>query len=106
MLRSETGLKLCQKWDKSWGAVFLREKAAYIYEALFGTGKVTTAFAGIPNSFTVVALENNLSLADFAINVAVAIGHENPTTISLGYEAEVGRYYSSNQLVLILNKDF
>ena len=32
MLRSETGLKLCQRWEKSWGEVFLREKAAYIYE--------------------------------------------------------------------------
>ena len=65
-----------------------------------------TAFVGIPNSFTVTALENNLNLADFAIDVAVAIGHENPTTVSLGYEAEVGRYYSSNQLVLTVNKDF
>jgi autotransporter-associated beta strand protein len=106
MLRSETGLKLCQRWEKSWGVVSLREKAAYIYETLFGTGNVTTAFAGIPTSFTVVALEKNLNLADFAIDFAMAIGHENPTTISLGYEAEVGRYYSSNQLVLTLNKDF
>jgi uncharacterized protein with beta-barrel porin domain len=106
MLRSETGVKLCQKWKKSWGVVSLHEKVAYIYETLFGTGKVTTAFAGIPTSFSVVALEKNLNLADFAIDLAVAIGHENPTTISLGYEAEVGRYYSSNQLVLTLNKDF
>jgi uncharacterized protein with beta-barrel porin domain len=106
MLRSETGVKLCVKWETNWGAFFLREKIAYVYETLFGTGSVTTAFAGVPNSFTVTALEKNLNLADFAIDFAFAVGKENPTTVSLGYEAEVGAHYWSNQLVLMLNKDF
>ncbi len=106
MLRSETGLKLCEKWEKCWGAFFLREKVAYVYETLFGTGNVTTALVGIPNSFTVTSLVKNLNLADLAIDFAVQIGRKRATTVSLGYEAEVGSHFWSNQLVLSLNQNF
>ena len=106
MARSETGLKFCEKWSFSWGAFFLKEKASYVFQKPFGTGKVKTAFTGIPSSFTVTAVNENLNLGVAAIDFLAAIGKKDPVSVNLGYEGEFGSSYWSNQIMLTLKKDF
>ena len=106
MARSETGLKFCEKWSFCWGAFFLREKVSYVFQKPFGTGIVNSAFTGIPTSFTISAVNQNLNLGDVAIDFTAAIGKRNPTCVSLGYEGEFGSKYWSNQLMLTVKKDF
>jgi autotransporter-associated beta strand protein len=106
ILRSETGVKRFERWDNCWGSFFLQEKIAYVFETLFGTDDVATALTGIPIDFTTKALQKNLNLADIAIDFAVAFGKKKSTTLSLGYEGQVGPHYWSNQVVLALNKMF
>ena len=106
MARSETGLKFCEKWSFSWGAFFLKEKASYVFQKPFGTGKIKTAFTGIPSSFTVTAVNENLNLGVAAIDFLAAIGKKDPVSVNLGYEGEFGSSYWSNQIMLTLKKDF
>lgn len=106
MLRSETGFKRSEKWEKSWGAFLLQEKIAYVFETVFGTGNVQTAFVGDPLDFTVTALQRNLNLADLSLDFSVAFGKKRATTLSFGYEGQVGAHYWANQVLLALNKDF
>jgi hypothetical protein len=106
MARSETGLKFCEKWNTCWGAVLLREKASYVFQKPFGTGTVNTALTGIPSSFTVTAVNQNLNLGVAAIDCLFAIGKKDPVSLDLGYEGEFGSHYWSNQLTLTLKKDF
>jgi autotransporter-associated beta strand protein len=106
MLRSETGLKFCEKWTRDWGSFLLREKLSYVFQKPFGTGTVNTAFTGIPTSFTVTAVDQNLNLGNIGIDFAFMSGKEKRTSITIGYEGEFGSNYWSNQLMLILEKSF
>ena len=106
LVRSETGLKFCEKWDKSWGAFLLREKLSYVFEKPFGTGTVNTAFVGTPGSFTVTAVNQNLNLGSVGLNFIAAIGKKKPYRVDLGYEGEFGSNYWSSQLNLTVSKDF
>ncbi|MBY0530319.1 MAG: autotransporter domain-containing protein [Rhabdochlamydiaceae bacterium] len=106
MMRSETGLKFCEKWQFTWGAFFLREKASYVFEKPFSTGTVNTAFVGTPGAFTVTAINQNLNLAAIGINFLIAIGKHKPVTIDLGYEGEFGSSYWTNELLLRIGKNF
>ncbi len=106
MVRSEIGLKFCEKWERSWGVFFLREKVSYVFQKPFAADTVTTALTGIPTAFTVSALNQNLNLGDVGLDFAVAIGKKKPTSINLGYEAEFGSKYWSNQFMLTVGKDF
>ena len=106
MARSETGLKVCEKWERSWGAFFLREKLSYVFQKPFGTGTVQAALTGIPTAFTVSALNHNLNLADVGLDFGIALGKNKPTTIDLSYEGEFGSRYISNQLTLTIEKAF
>jgi fibronectin-binding autotransporter adhesin len=106
MVRSETGLKFSEKWDYSWGAFFLKEKASYIFQKPYGTGTVNSTLAGAPSTFIVTSLNQNLNLGSVGIDFTAAIGKSNPTSISLGYEGEFGSKYLSNQLRLDVRKDF
>lgn len=106
MVRSETGLKFCEKWEYNWGAFLLREKASYVFEKLFGTGTVNTAFVGTPGSFTVTALNQNLNLGSIGLDFLFVIGKQRSVKIDLEYTGEFGSQYTSNQLNLTLSKDF
>ncbi len=106
MVRSETGVKFCETWEKSWGSFFLREKASYVFEKPYGVGTVNASFVGSPSNFTVAAVNQNLNLADIGIDFTVAIGKEKPISINLGYDGEFGSNYWSNQLMLTVKKAF
>ncbi len=106
MVRSETGLKFCEKWEKSWGAFFVKEKASYIFEKPFGIGTVNTAFVGMPGAFTVTAVNQNLNLGSIGLNFLVAVGKEEPVRLDFGYEGEFGSNYWSNELMLTISKSF
>ncbi|MDP1609394.1 MAG: autotransporter domain-containing protein [Chlamydiales bacterium] len=106
MVRSEIGLKFCEKWDQSWGSFFLREKASYIFEKPFGTGTVNTSFVGTPSSFTVTAVNQNLNLGSVGLNFIAAIGKEKPVKVDFGYEGEFGFNYWSSELNITVSKDF
>ena len=106
MVRSETGLKFLEKWEKSWGAFILEEKASYVFEKPFGTGTVNTSIVGTPGSFTVVAVNRNLNLGVVGLNFLVAVGKEKPIKVNLGYEGEFGANFWSNDVTLTLSKDF
>jgi uncharacterized protein with beta-barrel porin domain len=106
MVRSETGLKFSEQWEKSWGILLLKEKVSYVFEKPFGTGTVNTAFVGTPAAFTVTALNKPLNLAAVGFDVVFAIGKDNRAKISLGYEGEFGANYNSNEAIISLSKDF
>ena len=106
MARSETGLKFCEQWAFSWGSFFLREKLSYVFQKPFGTGAVNSSLTGIPTSFTVTALNQNLNLLDLAIDLTAAVGKKNPTSISLRFEGEAGSKYASSQLTLTIKQNF
>ncbi len=106
MVRSEIGLKFCEKWDTSWGAFFLTEKGSYIFEKPFGIGTVNTSFVGSPNSFTVVAVNKTLNLGSVGLNCIAAIGKEKPVKVDLGCEGEFGSNYWSSKLNVMVSKDF
>jgi uncharacterized protein with beta-barrel porin domain len=106
MLRSETGLKFSEQWQKNWGTLFLKEKVSYIFEKPFGTGRVNTAFVGTPGAFTVTAVNKPLNLAAVGVDVVFAIGKDNRAKISLGYEGEFGANYNSNEALIALSRDF
>ncbi|MCX6991105.1 MAG: autotransporter outer membrane beta-barrel domain-containing protein [Chlamydiae bacterium] len=106
MVRSETGLKFLEKWERSWGAFILKEKVSYVFEKPFGTGTVNTSFVGTPGSFTVVAVNRNLNLGAIGLNFLVAIGKQKLIKVDLGYEGEFGANFWSSDLMLTLSRDF
>ncbi len=106
IVRSETGLKFCEKWEKSWGSFSLREKVSYIFEKPFGTGTVNTTFVGIPGAFTVIAVNQNLNLGSIGLNLLFSIGKEEPVKLDFGYEGEFGSNYWSNDIMLTISKGF
>jgi autotransporter-associated beta strand protein len=106
MVRSETGIKFCEKWTYDWGAFLLKEKAAYIFEKPFGTGTVNASFVGTPSSFTVTAVNENLNLGSVGLGFMVAVGKERPVKVDLDYAGEFGDHYWSNELMLTLSKHF
>jgi hypothetical protein len=106
MVRSETGLKFYETWEKSWGVVVLKEKASYIFEKPFGTGTVNTAFVGMPGAFTVTAVNQNLNLGSIGLNFLAIVGEEKPVKFDFGYDAEFGSNYWSNELMLIISNSF
>ena len=106
MVRSETGVKVSETWEKTWGAFILKEKASYVFEKPFGTGTVNTSFSGTPGVFTVNAVNQNLNLAAIGLNFLVALGKDKPIKVDFGYEGEFGASFWSNELMLTLSKDF
>lgn len=106
MVRSETGLKFSESWEKSWGALILKEKASYVFEKPFGTGTVNTSFVGSPGSFTVTAVNQNLNLGAVGLNFLVAVGKKKLIKVDFGYEGEFGVNFWSNDITLTLSKEF
>lgn len=106
MVRSETGLKFCEKWEEKWGAISLREKVSYVFEKPYGTGTIDTAFVGMPGTFTVTAVNQKLNLASLGINLLIAIGKTKPVKLDFGYEGEFGSNYWSNELMFTITKGF
>ncbi|MCX6991115.1 MAG: autotransporter domain-containing protein, partial [Chlamydiae bacterium] len=101
MVRSETGLKFSENWEKSWGAFILKEKASYVFEKPFGTGAVNTSFVGTPSSFTVTAVNQNLNLGAVGLNFLIAVGKEKPIKVDFGYEGEFGASFWSSEKGLV-----
>lgn len=106
MVRSETGLKFCEKWEKKWGVFFLKEKLAYVFEKPFGVGTVNAAFTGIPTAFTVTAVDHNLNLAAIGLDFLAAFGKKQSWLLDFSYNGEFGVSYWSNDLTLTLTKHF
>lgn len=106
LVRSETGLKLCEAWECSWGTFLLREKAAYIFEKPFHTGTVIASFVGVPGDFTVVAVQQNLNLGAVGLGAHFLLGKERTFAIDFEYEGEFGSSYWSNDLMLTIRKSF
>ncbi|MBP9841859.1 MAG: autotransporter domain-containing protein [Simkaniaceae bacterium] len=106
MVKSETGLKFCEKWEYGWGGFFLKEKISYIFEKPFGMGTVNTSFLGTPGAFTVAAVNQNLNLGSVGLNFLVAIGKDKPIKLDFGYEGEFGSNYWANEVMLTISKSF
>jgi fibronectin-binding autotransporter adhesin len=105
-LRSETGLKLCQQWEKSWGLFLLKEKASYVLEKPFSTGNVQASFVGMPSGFTVTAVDQILNLGAIGLDFLFAVGKDRSVTLDFEYEGEFGSQYGSNELILTISKRF
>ena len=106
LIRSETGVKFSEGWNYNWGTIFLNEKVSYIFQTPFNTGLFTGSFVGMPGSFTVNALNQNLNLGSVGFNVQINRGTKNPWKFTLGYEGEFGSHYLSNQVLINFSKDF
>jgi outer membrane autotransporter protein len=105
-LRSETGFKLCQQWEKSWGLFLLKEKVSYVFEKPFGTGNVQASFVGMPSGFTVTAVDQILNLGAIGLDFLFAVGEDRSVTLDFDYEGEFGPQYWSNELMLTISKNF
>ena len=76
------------------------------HEKPFGIGTVNTAFVGMPGAFTVTAVNQNLNLGSVGLNFLAVVGKKRPVKLDLGYEAEFGPNYWSNELMLTIGKTF
>ncbi len=106
MVRSETGLKFCEKWQMDLGTFCLKQKISYVFEKPFGTGTVNTDFVGMPGLFTVRAVNQNMNLGAFGLNFLMVFGKENPIKLDLGYQGEFGSNYVSNELLFTISKGY
>lgn len=106
MVRSETGLKFCEKWQMDSGTFCLKQKISYVFEKPFGTGTVNTDFVGMPGLFTVRAVNQNMNLGAFGLNFLMVFGKENPIKLDLGYQGEFGSNYVSNELLFTISKGY
>lgn len=105
MIRSETGLRITEMWVFEWGSFFLQEKVSYIFAKPF-SNTITTFLTGIPNTFSVTALTNNLNLSSVGFELFANIGKQSPFSITFGYDGEFGSNYISNEVTLTLSKSF
>jgi outer membrane autotransporter protein len=106
MLRSETGVKLNQKWATSWGAFLLKEKFSYVFQTPFGTENVITALPGISPEFTVTAVSQNLNLVTAGIDFGFILGQVYPGSIHLTFDGELGSSYWSADCAIRVTKEF
>ncbi len=106
MVRSETGVKFSEQWEKTWGVLLLKEKVSYVFEKPLRTGIVNTAFVGTPGAFTVTAVNKPLNLGAIGLNFVASVGQERPVQIDLGVEGEFGANYWSSEVLLTLSKAF
>ncbi len=106
MVRSETGLKLLQKWEWDKFAFYLKEKMSYVFEKPFHLREVNAFFTGLPGSFTVSSLNQTLNLGVIGLDFLFAFDQNRSATIDFDYEGQYGAHYWSNQLMLTLSKHF
>lgn len=106
MVRSETGVKFHQKKTSRSSTLFVKEKIAYVFEKPFGTGTVNASFSGTPSSFTVTAVNRNLNLVAIGLDILLAFGKKQSWTGDVSYKGEFGSNYWSNDLTLMLSKNF
>ncbi len=85
--------------------LYLKEKLSYIFEKPFGN-QVTTFLTGIPETFSVAALTQNLNLGSLSLEFFASIGHRSPIGIVLSYDGEFGSNYIANEVMLTLSKSF
>ncbi|HSX37365.1 MAG TPA: autotransporter domain-containing protein, partial [Chlamydiales bacterium] len=105
LLRAETGLKLIESFAFSSWTLFVKEKASYIYEEPFGD-QVSTFLTGIPTTFAVTALNQNLNLGSLGLELFAEIGTSSPYGLTLSYDGEFGSDYLSNEVACTLSKSF
>ncbi len=106
MVRSETGLKFFENWEKDWGSFVMKEQVAYVFEKPYGIGTVNTSLVGTPSSFTVTAVNQNLNLALVGMDFICSIGKKNPVQLSLSAKGEFGVNYQLGELTLDVVKRF
>ncbi len=105
LLRAETGFKFIESFAFSSWTLFVKEKASYIFEKPFGT-QVTTFLTGLPTTFAVSALNQNLNLGSVGLELFAEIGTCSPCGLSLSYDGEFGSNYFSNEIALTFSKSF
>lgn len=105
LLRVETGLKFIESFVFSSWTLFVKEKASYIYEKPFGN-QVTTFLTGIPTTFAVTALNQNLNLGSLGLELFAEIGTCSPCGLTLSYDGEFGSDYISNEIAFTFSKFF
>lgn len=105
LLRTEAGLKFIESFAFSSWTLFVKEKASYIYEKPHGT-QVTAFLTGLPASFSVTALNQNLNLGSLGVELFAEIGASSPYGIVLSYDGEFGSNYFSNEIALTFSKSF
>ena len=106
LVRAETGVHLCETWNRNWGAFFLREKFSYVFEKTFGFGKDSYTLIELPDTFTASSSNLILNLGSIRIDATTAFGTCKPILLTLGCEGEFGSKYWSSQVVLELSKRF
>jgi len=106
LVRSETGVKLCERWEQDWGAFLLKEKLSYVYEKPFGSGNLAFSFAGLPSDFTVLAIDQPLNFGAIGLDFLFLIGKEPFMSIDLDYEGEFSADYWFNEWILTIGQKF
>ncbi|MBS0626635.1 MAG: autotransporter domain-containing protein, partial [Verrucomicrobia bacterium] len=106
MVRSETGLKFFETWEKDFGSFVMKEQVAYVFEKPYGVGSLDTSLVGTPSSFTVTAVNQNLNLGLIGMDFICFIGKENPLQLSFSAKGEFGVNYQLGELTLDLAKRF
>jgi hypothetical protein len=106
LVRGETGLRIHEVAQRSWGKLVLREKVSYAYQKAFHTGSITAFLLGSPGSFTVTTLSGaqNLGVAEFSM--LFIWNNPNAPYLDIRYQGEFGSSYQSHQGVIEIGKDF
>lgn len=106
ILRSETGVKLYEKWERETYTLFLKEKVSYIFQKPLSLSDVTAALTGLSPTFTVTALNQSLNLASIGLDFGAVLNKKKPVWMYASYSAELGAHYWSNEISFTLKKTF
>jgi uncharacterized protein with beta-barrel porin domain len=106
LVRSETGLKFLETWEHEKFTLLLTEQASYVFIHPVHSGKFETSFVGIPGQMSLATLNQTMNLGAIGLDMTFSLGRQRLLTLSLGYNGEFGSSYISNELSLILSRDF
>ncbi len=97
LLRGETGIRLYEMFNFSWGSLILEEKASYINMTPFQFKSQTTYFVGgAPSAFNVgIGSSSAYNLGGVECNISVVPNQNQYPFFTLNFQGEFGVNYQS-----------
>ena len=104
-LRTETGLRFFQTFNKPQLQIVLLEKASYAYQKFFHTGNIEAEIINIPQSFVLESFGTAQNLGIVEVKILFL-----PTKLdcyaTLDYQGEFGASYQSHLGTVSVGRDF
>jgi len=106
LLRSESGIRVAERIERSWGWLTFREKASYAYQKAFRTGTITTFLVGSPGFVTLTTLGGAQNLGVVELEFSFTPRCKKYPYGSLSYQGEFGEKFQSHQGLASIGLDY